>query len=155
MKIPFRMKSEECTTVASRVAVGSKILESCGCKSKDVKKLCRAAKDSAKKFDKTFCKLMKNVKKRNKEFKWSETDYKDISKVSKEIGEIYKDKFEPNEQAEYEKARKDMEKDYDTMISKVQSISNNDNTVKEILKSENKKLVGKVLALLNPDELFL
>ncbi len=154
MKIPFKMKTKDCKSIAGYVAEFSRHLEG-KIEDKGTKKLCRETKDSAKKFDKTFCKLMKNVKKRNKEFKWSETDYKDISKVSKEIGEIYKDKFEPNEQAEYEKARKDMEKDYDTMISKVQSISNNDNTVKEILKSENKKLVGKVLALLNPDELFL
>lgn len=66
MKIPFRMKSEECTTVASRVAIGSKILESCGCKSKDVKKLCRAAKDSAKDFDKAFCKAHKEYEKMKK-----------------------------------------------------------------------------------------
>lgn len=66
MKIPFRMKSEECTTVASRVAIGSKILESCGCKSKDVKKLCRAAKDSAKDFDKAFSKARKEYEKMKK-----------------------------------------------------------------------------------------
>lgn len=66
MKIPFRMKSEECTTVASNVAVGSKILESCGCKSKDVKKLCRAAKDSAKDFDKAFSKARKEYEKMEK-----------------------------------------------------------------------------------------
>lgn len=66
MKIPFRMKSEECTTVASNVAVGSKILESCGCKSKDVKKLCRAAKDSAKDFDKAFSKARKEYEKMKK-----------------------------------------------------------------------------------------
>lgn len=62
MKIPFRMKSEDCTGAVLPIAIGCKTLESC-INRKDVKKLCRAAKDSAKDFDKAFSKARKEYKK--------------------------------------------------------------------------------------------
>lgn len=62
MKIPFRMKSKDCTGAVLPIAIGCKTLESC-INRKDVKKLCRAAKDSAKDFDKVFCKARKEYEK--------------------------------------------------------------------------------------------
>lgn len=62
MKIPFRMKSKDCTGDVLPIAIGCKSLESC-INRKDVKKLCRAAKDSAKDFDKAFSKARKEYEK--------------------------------------------------------------------------------------------
>ena len=62
MKIPFRMKSKDCTGDVRNIATGCKNLES-GINRKDVKKLCRAAKDSAKDFDKAFSKARKEYEK--------------------------------------------------------------------------------------------
>lgn len=62
MKIPFRMKSKDCTGAVFPIAIGCASLESC-INRKDVKKLCRAAKDSAKDFDKAFSKARKEYKK--------------------------------------------------------------------------------------------
>ena len=134
MKIPFKMKTKDCKTPAGYVAEFSKSLEE-QIEDKGTKKLCRKAKDSAKKFDKIFCKLIKNVKKRDKEFNLPEDEYKNLLNNNNKIAEIYKDKFESNEKAEYDKAHKDMKTDFGAMMSEVESISKMDNTVKEILKS--------------------
>lgn len=65
MKIPFRMKSKDCTGAVFPIATGCASLESC-INRKDVKKLCRAAKDSAKDFDKAFSKARKEYEKMKK-----------------------------------------------------------------------------------------
>ena len=65
MKIPFRMKSEDCTGAVLPRALGCRNLESF-INRKDAKKLCRAAKDSAKDFDKVFCKARKEYEKMKK-----------------------------------------------------------------------------------------
>lgn len=118
MKIPFKMKTKDCKTVAGYIALYSGSFEKCFEAKKCIKEkeACRESKDSAKEFDKTICNLINKVIKRNKEVEFSKEDYKNISKIAY----IYKE-FEDSDKSEYDKKYKDMKSDYDNMEKSVNS----------------------------------
>ena len=106
------MKTKDCKTVAGFIAMYSREFEGYFEEMKRIeeKKDCKKSKDSAKEFDKTIYKLINKVIKRNKDFNFSEEDYRDISKIAC----IYK-KFEDSDKSEYDKKYKAMRSDYYSM----------------------------------------